>query len=361
MNRSKVGIIGCGKICDIYITNILGMHSDILEVVAVSDLNMELAKAKAKQYSIEYALPVEQFYKSDKFDIVVNLTIPKAHYLVCKEALLNGKHVYTEKPLALFYSQGIELIELAKCKGLVIAGAPDTFMGASAQTSRKAIDDGLIGKPVAATAFMLCHGWEKYHPNPDFYYAEGGGPMYDMGPYYLTALVNLLGPAQEVCGMSSNPIMHREIVIGPRKGEVLPIETPTHVTGTIRFKSDVIATVITTFDVWPTDMPHILIFGTKGTLIVPNPDHFGDPVILHEGDSESIVELPLVNQYMTNSRGLGLRDMALAILDKRIARANSLMLIHVLEIMEAFYRSQNEQRLIQLTSECMRPQPFINE
>lgn len=361
MSKVKVGVIGCGKISDIYLTNITGMHSDILEIAAISDLNLSVAKTRAEQYSIPDILSVDEFYKSDKYDIVINLTIPKAHYSVCKEALLNGKHVYTEKPLSIKYSESVELMELAKSKGLVIAGSPDTFMGASAQTARKAIDDGLIGEPVAATAFMLCHGWEQFHPNPDFYYAKGGGPMFDMGPYYLTALINLLGPAKEVCGMYSNPIKHREIVVGPRKGEALPIEIPTHVAGNILFKNGVIATVITTFDVWPTEMPHILIYGTKGTLIVPNPDHFGDPVKLRIGDNERLIDLPLLNKYNVNSRGIGICDMALAIKEKRMARTDSKMASHVLEIMEAFHRSQTEKKHIQLRSECVQPAPFYGK
>lgn len=358
MKRTKIGIMGCGKISDIYLTNITGMHADVLEIAAVSDLHLDRAQACAAKYGIPHALPAEAFYTSDLFDIVLNLTIPQAHYEVVKKALTAGKHVYTEKPLSLDYSQGVELVALAREKSLRLGGAPDTFLGAAAQTARAAIDEGRIGEPIAFTAFMMCHGWEGFHPNPDFYYAKGGGPMYDMGPYYLTSLINLLGPAEAVSAMHSTPITHREVVIGPRTGEVLPVEVPTHVVGTVRFRNNVVGSMVTTFDVWPVDLPHIVIYGRKGTLVVPNPDLFSDSVRVLDGASNTWTELPLVNSYTSNSRGLGLRDMALAISENREHRANARMTSHVLEIMNTFRQSAEEKREIPLQSTCDRPAPF---
>lgn len=361
MKKTKVGIMGCGKISEIYITNLTGMHSDVIEITAVSDIQLDRAETSAQKFGIPNVLSEEAFYSSDLFSIVLNLTIPKAHYEVSKKALEAGKHVYTEKPLALNYKQGLELLNLAEKKGLRIGGAPDTFLGASGQTARKALDEDMIGEPIAFTAFMMCHGWEIFHPNPDFYYAKGGGPMYDMGPYYLTSLLNLLGPVQSVAAMNSTPIKHREVVIGPRKGEVLPVVMPTHVVGTVRFVNGVLGCMVTTFDVWPIDLPHITIYGTKGTLVVPNPDLFGEKVMLMEGESGKWQEVPLINSYKTNSRGLGLRDMALAIEEGHLHRANGQMLNHVLEIMDAFHSSARRKEEVELVSICERPAPFNYE
>ena len=359
MSKTRIGIMGCGKISEIYIANFQGMHSDVIDLVAISDLNVDRARAVAEKYSIPYAMSPDEFYPSDKFDLVVDLTIPQAHYEVNKSALQAGKHVYTEKPLSINFSQGLELIKLAKEKSLYLGGAPDTFLGAGVQTAREAIDAGMIGTPVAFTAFMLCHGWEIFHPNPDFYYAKGGGPMYDMGPYYLTALINMMGPVKSVSSMVSNPITHREIVIGPRKGEVLPIEMPTHVVGTVAFENGAVGTMMTSFDVWPIDLPYITIYGTKGTLIAPNPDLFSGSVIIVDGESGAHTELPFVNDYTENSRGLGVRDMCLAINENRTARANAEQMNHVLEIMDAFHISAESKQEVALTSTFVRTEPLL--
>ena len=339
MKRTRIGIMGCGAISDIYIRNFQGMHSDAVELVAISSRRIERSRACAEKYGIPCAMEVEEFYASDKFDVIVNLTVPKAHYEVCRRALEAGKHVYTEKPLSLSFREGQELIALAEEKGLYIGGAPDTFLGAGVQTVCKAVRDGLIGKPVGFTAFMLCHGWEPFHPNPDFYYAKGGGPMYDMGPYYLTALVNMLGPVSAVSGMNSNPIPHREVVVGPRTGEVLPVETPTHIAGTVKFENGAIGNMMTSFDVYPIELPHITLFGTKGTVIAPDPNTFGGEIRYLDGESGRWSTLPYVNEYTENSRGLGVRDMCLAIEEGRAMKANARMMNHVLEVMDAFHES----------------------
>lgn len=358
MQKFRIGIMGCGKICDIYITNFQGMHSDLVEVTAISSRHLERSQAVADRYGIPYALEPDEFYASDKFDIILNLTVPLAHYEVCRRGLEAGKHVYTEKPLGLTVEESKELIRLAGEKGLYLGGAPDTFLGAGIQTARDAIESGLIGKPVGFTAFMMCHGWEIFHPNPDFYYAKGGGPMYDMGPYYLTALINLLGPVEAVSGMNSNPITHREVVIGPRKGEVLPIEMPTHVAGTMKFRNGAIGSIITTFDVWPVDLPHLVIFGTKGSMIVHNPDFFSGEIRVLDGETQEWSTLPFVNKYTENSRGLGVRDMCLAIAEGREMRASGAMMGHVLEIMEGFHVSAETRSEIAIHSDFVRPEVF---
>ena len=350
MKKTRIGIMGCGAISEIYIKNFQGMHSDLLELTAVSGRRMERICACAEKYGIPYAMEADEFYTSDKFDVVVNLTVPKAHYSVCRRALEAGKHVYTEKPLSMNFKEGQELVALAEQKGLCLGGAPDTFLGAGVQTVCKAIRSGLIGEPVGFIAFMLCHGWEPFHPNPDFYYAKGGGPMYDMGPYYLTALVNMLGPVSAVSGMNSNPIPHRQVAIGPRKGEVLPVETATHIAGTGKFENGAIGNMMTSFDVYPVELPHITIFGTKGTIIAPDPNTFGGEVRYLNGENGQWSTLPYVNAYTENSRGLGVREMCLAISEGRVMRANAGMMNHVLEVMDAFHESAEKGAEIKINS-----------
>lgn len=353
MKKTRIGIMGCGIISDIYIKNFQGMHSDVVELVAISSRHIERSRAVADKYGIPYAMEPEEFYSSDKFDLVVNLTVPKAHYEVCKKSLEAGKHIYTEKPLSLNYDEGEKLIKLAEEKGLYLGGAPDTFMGAAIQTARAAIEGGAIGRPIGFTAFMICHGWENWHTNPDFYYAKGGGPMYDMGPYYLTALVNMLGPVSAVSSMASNLITERQVQIGPRKGEPIPIETPTHIAGTVKLENGAVGSMITSFDLWavePHDLPRITVYGTKGSLVVPDPNFFGGSVRVLDGESGVWSELPHINAYTENSRGLGVRDMCLAIAEGRPARANAHMMNHVVEVMDAFLESAETGREVGIDS-----------
>lgn len=358
MEKLRIGIMGTGKICDIYIRNIMGMHSDVLELTAVSSLHYENAAKCAKKYGIPNALPEDTFYESDLFDAILNITVPKAHYSVNKRALEAGKHVYSEKPLAMTYEEGLELLKLATDNGLFLGGAPDTFMGASAQAARKAFDEGMIGTPIACTALMLCHGWETGHPNPDFYYAKGGGPMFDMGPYYLTALINLLGPISSVSAMGANLIQEREIMVGPRAGERIPIETPTHVTGVIHFANGAIGSITTSFDVWPTKLPNLTVFGTKGTLTIPDPNIFSGTLTFLDGATGESRKLDNMCDYRENSRGLGLRDMALAIREKREAIASGELMNHVLDAMESFLISAEIGKVVKLRSTCVKPAAF---
>lgn len=250
--------------------------------------------------------------------IVLNLTRPFEHYETTKAALLAGKHVYSEKPLAATYEKGYELVALAKEKNLMLGGAPDTFLGAGIQTCRKLIDDNFIGRLMGASARMVCHGHESWHPAPEFYYQNDGGPMMDMGPYYLTALVNLLGKADSLTGMVSKSFDTR--------------------------------TITTTFDVYYDTSASLEIYGTKGTLRVPDPNGFDGPVMLLRPESGTFKEIPLVFDYSENCRGLGLADMAKSIQEGRALRAGSDQMLHVLEIMTAFERSSREGRTIPLES-----------
>lgn len=357
MGKAKVGIVGCGNISGIYFENLSKLFVNT-EVHACSDLFRERAEEAAEKYNVPHVLSTEELLASDEIQIVVNLTTPQGHFEVCKRALLAGKHVYVEKPLSLTLDNGKELVALAKEKNLFIGCAPDTFLGAGLQTCRKLIDDGFIGEPVAATAFMVCHGHESWHPDPEFYYEAGGGPMFDMGPYYLTALVSLLGPAETVCGMTKTSFPQRTITSAKKFGQQVEVKVPTHVAGTIKFAGGVVATVITSFDIWSSTLPRIEIYGSLGTLIVPDPNTFGGPILFKPAQGTEFMEIPLVHNYEENSRGIGVADMASCIETGDQPRANGQLANHVLEIMHAFHTSSDTKRFVDLEISCEQPRPL---
>ncbi|WP_046214808.1 Gfo/Idh/MocA family protein [Paenibacillus wulumuqiensis] len=357
MDKIKIGLIGCGTISDIYLQNLT--HTFVnTEVYACADLNPDKASQAAEKYGIPHIWTADEIIASEEIQIVVNLTTPQDHFEICRQALEGGKHVYVEKPLSLSPEQGSELVRLAEEKGLLLGGAPDTFLGAGLQTCRKLIDDGFIGEPLSATAFMVNHGHESWHPAPEFYYKKGGGPMYDMGPYYLTALISLLGPAELVSGMTRTSFAQRTITSEPKFGQVIDVEVPTHIAGTIQFRSGAIASMITSFDVWSSTLPYIEIYGTLGTMLVPDPNTFGGPIRLRPAQGSEFMEIPAVHQYEENSRGIGISDMADCILHGGTPRANGQMTNHVLEIMYAFHSSAESRRYVELTTTCEQPQPL---
>lgn len=350
MEKVKTAIVGIGAISGIYLKNITQLFKQV-ELVGIYDLIPELAE-KAKE---EYHIP--KVYKSfqevlddEQVQIVLNLTRPSEHYPVTKSLLEAGKHVYSEKPLAETYEEGKELVQLAKEKGLLLGGAPDTFLGAGIQTCRKLIDSGFIGEPIGAAAFMICHGHESWHPNPEFYYANGGGPMMDMGPYYITALVSLLGGISGVMGKSKISFPKRTITSEPKYGTEIEVEVPTYVTGIMNFDNGAIGTIFTTFDVHYDTQARLEVYGSQGTLIVPDPNTFGGPVKLLRPEDGSFKEIPLTFDYSENSRGLGLADMAEALSDKGKFRANSDLTLHVIEVLTSFEKSSRAGAYIPLES-----------
>ena len=351
MSSVKIGVVGCGNISNVYLES--GKKFDVLDIVAVADLDLERARAKAEEHGIARALSVAELLADPEIEIVLNLTIPKAHYDVCKAALDAGKHAYVEKPLSLTRDQGRDLLRIAKEKNLRVGGAPDTFLGAALQTCRKLIDDGAIGRPVAATAFMMAGGVEKWHPNPEFFYKPGGGPMLDMGPYYLTALISLLGPIRRVTGSAQMSFPERMITSQPLSGQSILVETPTHIAGVLDFQSGAVGTIITSFDVWAHNLPPIEIHGSEGSLSVPDPNYFGGVVKLYrEGKWE---EVPLTHGYEENSRGIGLADMAYAIQENRPQRASGELAFHVLDAMYGFLDSSEQGRHYLMESAGVRP------
>jgi len=355
MEPVKTGIIGCGNISGIYCKN--AKRLEALDLVAVSDLLVDRAEERAKEYDTE-AVTVEEMLADPEIEIIINLTIPKAHAEVAYKALEAGKSVYNEKPLAISREDGKGLVALAKKKKLRVGCAPDTFMGAGTQTCRKLIDDGWIGEPIAAVANMICHGHESWHPSPEFYYEVGGGPMFDMGPYYLTALVNLIGPVKRVTGSARATFPTRTITSQPKYGKVVEVEVPTHVVGVLDFASGAIGTITVTFDVWSSHLPLIEVYGTQGSLSVPDPNGFGGPVKVRRAGGEW-TEMPLTHGYPENSRGVGVADMAMGLRSGRPHRASGDLAFHVLDIMHAVHEASLQGKHIQLGSTCERPAPMV--
>ncbi len=356
MDKVKIGIIGCGNISRIYLEQ--AQTFDILEVKAVSDVFMERAKTKAKEHNIPFVYTVDELLADPEIEIVVNLTPPGSHAEIGLRAVEAGKSIYNEKPVAIFRQDALKMLQIAKERGLRVGGAPDTFMGAGLQTCRKLIDEGAIGTPIGATAFMMSHGPEKWHPDPEFFYKVGGGPMFDMGPYYLTALVSLLGPVKRVTGATRISFPEREIGSEPKRGTKIQVEIPTHVNGLLDFASGPIANIITSFDVWKSNLPRIEIYGSEGTLSVPDPNTFGGPVILWKAEAKEGEEIPLLPIRDKNSRSLGVADMAHAIRSGRPHRANGQMTYHVLDLMHTIHDASAQGHHIEMTSTCERPAPM---
>lgn len=357
-HKVKIGIVGCGNISQVYLTQ--APTFDVLDIQAVCDIIPERADAKAKEHHIPRVYHTDAAILADpEIELIVNLTPPAVHAEVGLMALQAGKSVYNEKPLAIFRDDAQKMLTIAAQKGLRVGGAPDTFLGAGLQTCRKLIDDGAIGEPIGATAFMMGHGPEGWHPDPDFFYKIGAGPMFDVGPYYVTALVSLLGPVKRVAGLTRISFPERMIGSEPHRGEKIIVETPTHVTGLLEFASGPVGTIITSFDVWKSNLPRIEIYGSEGTLSVPDPNTFGGPVVLWKRDAKEGEEIPLLPLRAHNTRSLGVADMASALRSGRPHRANGELTYHVLDIMHTIHDSSNSGQHMLMQSTCTRPAPMV--
>lgn len=355
MEKTSIGIIGCGVISTVYLKNLTKLFS-VTEVKAVADLVPEKAQKQAREFGIEKACTVDELLADPEIRMVINLTIPKAHAAVSLAILEAGKNVYIEKPLAVTREEGQAILKKAGEKGLKVGCAPDTFMGAGIQTCIKLINDGWIGRPVAVTAFRASRGHETWHPDPAFYYQTGGGPLFDIGPYYLTALVALLGPVARVTASAGISYPQRVITSEPKRGQIINVEVPTHVAGVMDFKSGVIGTVIQSFDIWNSNLPKIEIYGSEGTLSVPDPNKFGGTILLSRAGQSEWKEMPYTHGYAENSRGLGAADMARAIACGRKHRAGGELAYHVLDIMNGFYEASGEGKHVTLASTCESPE-----
>jgi predicted dehydrogenase len=372
MEPVRIGVVGVGNISGIYFDNLKKLEG--VEVVAVADLDVARAEAVAAERGIARALTTEALLADSEVEFVLNLTIPAAHGPVALQAIENGKHVYNEKPLSVSRAEAQQVIEAASKKGLRVGCAPDTFLGAGLQTARKSIDAGDIGEPIGAQARMIGHGPEAWHPNPDFFYKNGGGPMLDMGPYYVTALVHLLGPVARVSGSARISQKRRPIVAtneafygqarnaSLEKGSYeIEVETPTHYAGVLDFAGGAISELTMSFDVWHSkhDWQHpIIIFGTEGSMLVPDPNNFGGTVLVRKAQDSDWHEVPVTHGNAENSRGVGVQDMALAIRNGGAHRVSGALAFHVLDVMLSV-REAGEQGLYKtLTSGVERPAPL---
>jgi predicted dehydrogenase len=354
MDPIKIGIVGCGNISGIYFKNLCTVFSNV-SVKSCADLDPERTAAKIKEYPDVKACTLVEMLADPEIKIIVNLTTPQGHFPVAMQAVAAGKHVYSEKPLTLTRDEGKKLLAAAAKAGVMVGNAPDTFLGAGIQTCRRLIEDGLIGTPIGAQAFMLCPGHEGWHPDPEFYYKKGGGPMFDMGPYYLTALVSLLGPVKRVTGSVRISFPQRTIGSEKKRGQIIDVEVPTHVTGIMDFATGAIGTIVTSFDSWGSQTPRIEIFGSLGTLSVPDPNTFGGPVKVKLKGEKEWKELPLTCGFNANGRGIGPSDMADAIRTGRTHRANGALAYHVLDLMHAFHDASDKGSHVAIESTCEKP------
>jgi predicted dehydrogenase len=349
----RVGVIGCGNISNAYFHH-TQPYGDLIQLVACADLDLARAQAKAAEHGLAKGCSVEELLADPAIDIVLNLTIPAAHAAVNEQILRAGKHAYCEKPFALTYKQGLKSLKAAQKRKLRIGCAPDTVLGGGIQTCRKLIEDGAIGRPVAATANMVCRGHERWHPNPEFYYQPGGGPLFDMGPYYLSALITLLGPAKSVSATATTTFKERVITSQPRAGKKIKVETPTHICGLVEFGRGVVANVTMSFDIWQSFLPVLEIHGTEGSLLCPDPNNFGGDVLLWTTAKPEWTRMPSTHNDQTG-RGTGLAEMAEAIQQRRPHRASAELGLHVVEIMESFLVSARTARAVQFKSTCRQP------
>ena len=370
----RVGLIGTGRISDIYLKNCTGF--DGLDIVACGSLNMEESRAKAEAFGITEVKPPDELIADPAIDAILNLTIPAAHADVSLAALTTGKHVYSEKPFVTDLADGKRILDLAAAKGLAVGNAPDTFLGGRWQTLRKAIDQGLIGEPTGVAAFVPTAGVERHHPNPDFYYAEGGGPLLDLGPYYLAAMVFCLGPIARVCGMGRKRAEERMIENGPRHGQMMPVGVDTHSVSLLEFESGVVGQMMVSFDVWESETPRLEIYGTDGTLCIPDPDPgdganiFQGPVWLRTRKTSrwsmrprpqapaDWAVVPNTHGLNFDARGVGLAEMVQAMREGRTPRASGQLGLHLCEVMQGILDSASLRRFVDINSRCDRPAPL---
>ena len=422
MNKLNVGVIGCGVISEIYMENCTKKFRN-LKLVACADILYESALRRAKQFGCK-AESIEELLGDPEVEVVLNLTPPASHFNISMKILKAGKHVYTEKPMAAnktecelllkfakennlyignapdcFLGAGLQtcrrllesgaigtpfavlkagkhvytekpmaanktecelLLKFAKENNLYIGNAPDCFLGAGLQTCRRLLESGAIGTPFAAQAFMFSFGPENFHPNPSFFYQHGAGPLLDWGPYYISALVALMGPIRKVIALGRSPFHERCVLStdSPHFGENFPVEVPTYVTSLLEFENDFIATLSISFDMkypyWESNMPFIRIFGTEGSLDVPDVNQYGGPVIIRDKKG-SEKDIGLINNHFDNNRGVGLSDMAYAIQTGNSFRANGDFGLHVTEVLVDIQEAINTGKPIEVKNRCKKP------
>lgn len=353
MERMKIGVIGCGAISGKYLENLTGRFAYGVEVAAVADLIPEKAQARAQEFGVPRVCTPDELIADPEIGLVVNLTIPVAHYEVSLAALEAGKHVYTEKPLGVTREEGRQLVETARAKGVRLGGAPDTFLGAGLQTCRKLIDEGWVGTPVTATAFI------GMSPRGERYYKRGVGPMLDMGPYFLTALVLMFGPVKRVTSSAQTPFPTKsdQDPTSATYGQTFTVDTPSNIGAVLDFAGGVVAVLTTCCDA-SAYLPRLDFYGTEGVLTANDPNMFSGPVIVRRRGGEAR-EMPWTHGYPENSRGLGVAEMAFAIRNGRPHRASAELVYHVLDVMQAIHEASAEGKHIDIQSTVSRPEPLV--
>ena len=356
-----VGIIGCGNISTAYLR--LAPMFKGYEIRAVADINLDAANARAEEFGI-IGQSVDDLLANADIDLVINLTIPEAHFEVSERILHSGKHVYSEKPFVLTRDEGQKLADLAEAKGLRIGSAPDTFLGGSHQFARALVDEGQIGKVTSGTAMVQSHGMEDWHPNPDFFFQPGAGPVLDLGPYYIANLVQLIGPVARITAFAGSAYATRTIGNGPRLGEEVPVDTPTTIHAVMEFQNGAIITLISSWDVWSHEHSCMELYGTEGSMYLPDANFFGGPLRVTQRSEPLQLEpwdhpFAVVNDDdQANYRGAGLADMALAISEGRPHRCSNDFALHVVDVMTSILTAAETKSVVDIQTTCDRPAPL---
>lgn len=362
MDRVGIGIVGLGNISGAYLKATRDFFP-VLDIRAIADINPEAARARADEFGLR-AVPLDELFTDPGVEIVLNLTIPRAHVEVGLRAVEAGKHVYSEKPLGVSMVEAEELMSIARAGDLRLGCAPDTFLGGGHQLTRRLLDEGRIGETISATAMLLLPGHEHWHPNPAFFYGRGGGPMLDVGPYYVTNLIALLGPVREVFGTAKITRIERTVKTDPHRGETIKVLVPTHLTGVMEFHSGATVTIATSFDVIKHKHNQIELYGSEGTMVTPDPNNFTGKVELFRDGAEAWEEIPVDHPYTEGVpghlglRGLGAAEMVDSLRSGRQHRVSSELAFHALEVMTAFERSSQSRGVVAIHSSCGRPDPI---
>ncbi len=364
----NVGIIGCGSVSAAYLE--LASQFAGYKIVACADIDESLSQKRAQEFACN-SVSVDALLADASIDLIVNLTVPNAHFEVTRAALMAGKHVYSEKPFILTLEQGVALRDIAKANNLRIGSAPDTFLGGGHQRARKLIDDGEVGEIVGGSCYFTSHGMEDWHPHPDFFYQPGGGPMLDMGPYYISELVQLIGPVKRVMAMGAKPFEKRTITSEPRAGEQIDVGIQTTVNAILKFEQGAQVTFTASWDIWSSENNLIELHGSKKSMVIPNPNHFGGVVRLNDGKVDEPYEpfptlsVPnLKDAYgvlASNYRGIGLADMVVAIAEDREHRCNGDFALHVIDTLMCIEKSAESGQSEHTTTTCSRPDAMSDE
>ncbi len=360
----NIGIIGCGNISDTYFNSQKIFNN--INIIACADIIKNIADKKANEFNI-VSKSVDDLLKSEEIDIILNLTIPSAHKEIIIKSLENGKHCFSEKPLAISFTEGLEIKKLSIEKNLMVGCAPDTFLGSSGQKARNIIENDSIGKVVLGTFNLMSHGMEDWHPNPDFFFKPGAGPVFDLGVYYLTQLINLNGPIKSVYSISGTARNIRTITSNPRFGQKIKVETPTTLMGILEFYNDSKVQFFCSWDVWKHQHSNMELYGLNGSIVIPDPNFFSGNILLSDKNNKwEVINndkmlLGIPNQkdnngsMIANYRGVGLADMVNAIKNNKKPRCSLDLSLHVLEAMEGIIKSSNSNIKFNLTTKPNKP------